>query len=119
MITTVLRTRLWLTSQSFWILNFGAELVRSMRPWPDRYFVLGGDERLLHVWDSVESGWWRDGDGSWWAAAKGRVRPSRIVRDTPDLGDDLRFPEAVEDIAIEQYVPELTIERFTKAILPR
>ena len=38
--------------------------------------------------------------------------------DTPLLDDHLGFPEAVEDLAIEAFVPELAVERFTKAVLP-
>ena len=35
---------------------------------------------------------------------------------TPD--DDLGFPHRIEDLPVEQLVPELAIERFIVAILP-
>ena len=46
------------------------------------------------------------------------MQPSRVVMETPLLDDHLGFPEAVEDLAIEAFVPELAVERFTKAVLP-
>jgi hypothetical protein len=39
--------------------------------------------------------------------------------DAPVLDDDLRLPEAVKDLAVEQFVPELAIEGLAIAVLPR
>ena len=44
--------------------------------------------------------------------------PSRVVVDAPLLDDNLGFPEAVEDLAIQQFVPELAVEGLAVAILP-
>lgn len=52
---------------------------------------------MLTAPSSVHGG----GDGSRRAVAERRMRPSRILMDAPILGDDLCFPEAVEDFAIE------------------
>jgi hypothetical protein len=47
------------------------------------------------------------------------VRPDRVVVPAPALDDDLGFLERVEDLAVEQLVPELTsvtpIERIASA----
>lgn len=37
--------------------------------------------------------------------------------DAPDLDDHLRLPEAVEDFAIEAFVPEFAVEGLAIAIL--
>ena len=54
-----------------------------------------------------------------WDIAEGRVRPDRIVVPAPCLDDDLGLLERVEDLAVEQLVPELTsvtpIERIASA----
>ena len=42
-----------------------------------------------------------------------------VVVDAPQLYDRLRFLETVEDLAIEAFVPEHVVERFTVADLPR
>jgi len=47
------------------------------------------------------------------------VRPDRVVVASPPLDDDLRLLERVEDLAVEQLVPELAIEAFVVAVLPR
>ena len=52
---------------------------------------------MLTAPSSVHGG----GGGCRRAAAERRMRPSRILMDAPILGDDLCFPEAVEDFAIE------------------
>jgi hypothetical protein len=38
--------------------------------------------------------------------------------DTPLLDQDLRFPLAVEDFAVQQLVPELGVEAFTISVFP-
>src|SRR5215210_631587 len=47
------------------------------------------------------------------------MRPDRVVVTTPTLDDDLRLTQAVEDLAIEQLVPEAGIEALDVAVLPR
>jgi hypothetical protein len=36
----------------------------------------------------------------------------------PALNDDLRLGESVEDLAVEQFVPQPGIERLDEAVLP-
>ena len=58
------------------------------------------------------------GYGCWLAISDGGVWPSRVVVDAPLLDDDLRFPEAVEDLAIEAFIPELAVQGLAVAVLP-
>jgi hypothetical protein len=46
------------------------------------------------------------------------MRPLGVVVDAPALDDRLGFPEAVEDLAIEQFIPEFAIEGLAVAVLP-
>jgi hypothetical protein len=46
------------------------------------------------------------------------VRPTYVVMDAPLLDDDFRFLEAVDDLAIEAFIPELAVEGLAVAILP-
>jgi len=47
------------------------------------------------------------------------MRPHGVVVTTPAFDDDLRFPQRVEDLAIEQLVAQARVETFDKAVLPR
>lgn len=38
--------------------------------------------------------------------------------DAPLLDDDLGFPEAVKDLAVQKFVPELAVEGLAVAVLP-
>jgi hypothetical protein len=42
-----------------------------------------------------------------------------VVVDAPFLNDYLSFLETVEDFAIQTFVPELAVEGFAVAVLPR
>lgn len=42
-----------------------------------------------------------------------------VVVFAPALDDDLRFGEAVEDFAVEQYVAQFGIEALAVSVLPR
>ena len=46
------------------------------------------------------------------------MRPSCIVVDAPLFDDRLGFLEAVEDLAIEAFIPELAVEGLAVAVLP-
>jgi hypothetical protein len=46
------------------------------------------------------------------------VRTFGVVVDAPLLDDDLCFPEAVEDLPIEAFIPEFAVEGFAESILP-
>ena len=84
--------------------------------WP--IFCTRRSERRLHVCGSVECGRWCDGDGRWRTVSEGRVRPSRVVVDAPLFDDHLGFLKAVEDLAIEAFIPELAVEGLAVAVLP-
>src|SRR4051794_4158833 len=47
------------------------------------------------------------------------MRPDGVVMPAPALDDDLRLAKSVEDLAVEQLVPEPGIEALDVAILPR
>jgi len=44
--------------------------------------------------------------------------PLSVAVNPPVLDHCLRFLEAVEDLSIEAFIPELAIERFVVAVLP-
>ncbi len=46
------------------------------------------------------------------------MRSLCIVMDAPLLDDDLGFPKAVEDLAVQEFVPELAVEGLAVAVLP-
>src|SRR5437762_9614385 len=47
------------------------------------------------------------------------MRPNHIVVTTPAFDDDLRFPQRVEDLAIEQLVTQPGIKTLAEPVLPR
>src|SRR3981081_3099160 len=47
------------------------------------------------------------------------MRPHRVVVTTPAFDDDLRFPQRVEDLAIEQLVAQPGIKTLDEPVLPR
>src|SRR5438067_7223456 len=53
------------------------------------------------------------------AIADRGMRPQGLVVTTPAFDDDLRFPQRVEDLAIEQLVAQPGIETLDEPILPR
>ena len=46
------------------------------------------------------------------------MRSLCIVMDAPLLDDDLGFPKAVEDLAVQEFVLELAVEGLAVAVLP-
>ena len=46
------------------------------------------------------------------------MRSLSIVMDASLLDDDHGFPKAGEDLAVQQFVPELAVEGLPVAILP-
>src|SRR5262245_9298894 len=67
-------------------------------------------ERLVHGECRVER---------WRSIAKSRVRTFGVVVNAPALDHDLRFPQAVEDLASEAFVAKFAVEGFAVSILPR
>src|SRR3982074_2293544 len=47
------------------------------------------------------------------------MRPHRVVVTTPAFNDDLRLPQRVEDLAIEQLVAQPGIKTLDEPVLPR
>src|SRR5437762_2828393 len=47
------------------------------------------------------------------------MRPHGVVVTTPAFDDDLRFPQRVEDLAIEQLVAQPGIKTLDEPVLPR
>jgi hypothetical protein len=47
------------------------------------------------------------------------VRPHGFVIEPPRLDEDLRLPQGIEDLAVEQLVAELGVEALDVAVLPR
>src|SRR4051795_12404924 len=62
---------------------------------------------------------WHEHLGGRCLVAEGCMRPDGIVMTAPALDDDLRLAESVEDLAVEQLVPEPGIKALDIAILPR
>src|SRR5215204_3513330 len=62
---------------------------------------------------------WHEHLGGRGLVAEGCMRPDGIVMTAPALDDDLRLAESVEDLAVEQLVPEPGIKALDIAILPR
>src|SRR5918997_6192434 len=56
---------------------------------------------------------------SWRAVAERGVRAHLVVVPPPALDHDLRLAQAVEDLPVEQLVPEPGVEALDEAVLPR
>ena len=53
----------------------------------------------------------------WWPVSDRAVWPRRVVVLPPAFDDDLRLPQRVEDLAVEEFVPEAGVERLDIAVL--
>ena len=85
---------------------------------PLRYGYLGRRSRSGQRSRSSGVGWHHDLRG-WRSIPERCLGPDRVVMTTPALDDDLGLAERVEDLSVEQLVPEAGVEAFDKAILPR
>ena len=54
-----------------------------------------------------------------WVIPQGTVRPDRVVVLPPSLDEHLGLEQRVERFACQQLVPELPVEAFHIAVLPR
>lgn len=43
----------------------------------------------------------------------------RVVVSTPAFDDDLRLLQCVEELAVQQFIPQPRVEAFDEAVLPR
>ena len=59
-----------------------------------------------------------DGFGSWRSVSERAVRPERVVLFAPAPHDDLSLPLSVEDLSIQDFVPELPVEACAVPGLP-
>ena len=64
---------------------------------------------LLYLNDSLQG---------WRAVTPSTVLSNGVVMASPRLDDDLCLFEGIEHLAIQQFAPEPTIERFAKAVVP-
>ena len=60
-----------------------------------------------------------DGFGRWRAIAQCTVWAFCVVVSPPLFDQNLSFAQAVEDLTVEQLIPEPAIEAFTVSVLPR
>ena len=51
-------------------------------------------------------GYWDDGFRGWWPVAQSTVWSDGVVVSPPWFDDDLSLFEGIEDLPIEQFVPE-------------
>src|SRR5690349_70480 len=85
--------------------------------WPGCHGLCGWQGGLAQRWwPSSES---RQNDLRCWRPISQRaVWPYGIVVSAPAFDHDLGFPQAVEDLAIQQFVAQARVERFHIPILP-
>ena len=46
------------------------------------------------------------------------MRPERVVLPAPAIGQDLSFRGCGEQLDVEELIPETSVERLSKAVLP-
>ena len=63
--------------------------------------------------------YWDDGFRGWWAVAQSTVWSDGVVVSPPLFDDDLSLFEGIEDLPIQQFVPEAGIEGLAVSVLPR
>ncbi len=71
--------------------------------------MLVHDRSLVHL----DDGLW-----GWRAVTQSTVWSNGVVVPPPLLDDDLRLLQAVEDLPVEQFIPEAGIEGLAVAVLP-
>src|SRR3546814_6851445 len=72
--------------------------------------------------EAGRSGAWWPGwlDRCWrrWSIPQAAVRTGAIIVFTPPTSDDAHLLQAVEDLAIEQFITQASVEAFDVAVLP-
>ena len=63
--------------------------------------------------------WPGDGLRRWWPPSQAGMGPDGVVVLSPLFDDNPGLSHGVEDLAIEQFVSELTVEGLAVAVLPR
>ncbi len=59
-----------------------------------------------------------DGFRGWWAVAQGTMWSFCIVVLPPLFNQNLRFSQAVEDLPVQQFIPEAGVEALAVSVLP-
>jgi|APSaa5957512493_1039668.scaffolds.fasta_scaffold223820_1 hypothetical protein len=62
--------------------------------------------------------YWDDGFRDWRAVAQSTVFSDGVVVSPPLFDDDLSLFDGIEDLPVEQFVPEAGIEGLAVAVLP-
>src|SRR4051794_7109264 len=60
----------------------------------------------------------RDGGERRWSIAEGTMRPDLVVSRAPSFDQRHCLLQAVEDLEVQQLVPELAVEAFAVAVFP-
>ena len=60
----------------------------------------------------MECGW------GWGTVPQGTMRPDMVVFLPPHFNEHLRFHQRIEYLPIQQFIPQLPIERFNVSVLP-
>src|SRR5215212_10390175 len=84
--------------------------------WPLRYHERARRSRLGERSRPCGKGWHEHLRSGWPVAQRG-MRPDRIEVPSPALDDDLSLPQGVEDLPIQQLVPEARVETLDEPIL--
>lgn len=69
---------------------------------------------LVHDWPGFHRD---DGFRSGWAITQSTVGSFGVVVFPPLFNQDLRFPQAVEDLPVQQFISELAVVAFNEAVL--
>ena len=70
----------------------------------------------MHDWPGFHRD---DGFRGWWAVAQGTMWSFCIVVLPPLFNQNLRFSQAVEDLPVQQFIPEAGVEALAVSIFPR
>jgi hypothetical protein len=62
---------------------------------------------------------WHDSLRCWRPVAQRRVRPLRVVFHPPPFRQNLCLLQRVKDLAIQEFVAQLSVETLTVSVLPR
>ena len=71
---------------------------------------------LVHDWPRLHR---NDGFLGRWAEAQGTMWSLGVVVFPPLFNQDLRLPQAVEDLAVQQFISKVGVEAFAVFIFPR
>ena len=76
--------------------------------------LVGGPERSVGQADRARQGGFR----RWWFVSERAVRSDRIVVLSPLLDQDGGFLQRIEDLSVQELVPEFAVKALIIAVLP-